>query len=73
MALTVRNLFRCRTESYFDASVTSVRVLLSISEALVKHDLFRHFESWCNSSTFPTYVNCKRIVRDRIQVFENDA
>ena len=45
MAQTGRNLFRCRPESYFDANVTSAGVLLSISEALVKYDLFRHFES----------------------------
>ena len=30
MAPTVRNLFQCRAESYFDTNVTSVRVLLSI-------------------------------------------
>ena len=44
MTPTVRNLFRCRAESYFDTNVTSAGVLLSISEALVKYDLFHHFE-----------------------------
>ena len=73
MAPTVRNLFQCRAESYFDTNVTSVRVLLSISEVLAKYDLFHNFESWYNSSTFPSYENWKRILRDRIQVFENDA
>ena len=73
MAPTVRNLFQCRVESYFDTNVTSAGVLLSTSEALVKHDLFHHFESWYNSSTFPYYENWKRIVRDKIRVFENDA
>ena len=73
MAPTVINLFQCRAESYFDTTVTSAGVKFSISEALVKHDLFHHFESWYNSSTFPIYENWKRIVRDRIQVFENDA
>ena len=73
MARTVRNLFPCRVESYFDTNVTSATVLLSISEALVKYDLFHHFESWYNSSTFPSYENWKRIVRDRIRVFENDS
>ena len=58
---------------YFDVNVTSAGVLLSISEALVKYDLFHHLESWRNNSTFPTYENWKRIVRDRIQVFENDV
>ena len=73
MAPTVRNLFQCRAESYFETNVTFAEVLLGISEALVKYDLFRHFESWYNSSTFPFYENWKRIVRDRIRVFENDA
>ena len=53
--------------------MTSAGVLLSISEALVKYDLFHHFESWYNSFTFPSYENWKRIVRDRFQVFENAA
>ena len=45
MASAVTNLFQCRAESYFDTNVTSAGVLLSISEALVKYDLFHHFES----------------------------
>ena len=73
MVPTVSNFFHYRDESYFDASVIFVGVLFSISEALVKYDLFHHFRSWCNSSTFPTSENGTRIVRDRIQVFENDA
>ena len=60
-------------KSYFDTNVRSARVLLSISEALVKYSLFHHFESWYYSSTFPSYENWKRIVRDRTRVFENDA
>ena len=44
MPPTVRNLFQCRTESYFDTNVTSAGVLLSVSEVLVKYDLFHHFE-----------------------------
>ena len=44
MAPTVRNLFQCRVESYFDTNVTSAGVLLSISEELVKYDLFHHFK-----------------------------
>ena len=74
LAPTVRNLFLCGAESYTDTNVTSSEVLLSISEALVKYrDLLHHFESWCNIFGFPTYENWKRIVRDRIQVFENGA
>ena len=36
MASTVKNLFESRTESYFDTNITSVGVMLSISEVLVK-------------------------------------
>ena len=73
MAPTVRNLFESRTESYFDTNITSVGGLLSISEALVKYDLFQYFELWFHNSTFPTFTDWKRIVRDKIQVFERDA
>ena len=47
--------------------------MLSISDVLVKYDLFQYFESWFNDSTFPTYTDWKRIVRYKIQVFEGDA
>ena len=72
---TVRKLFEStsRTESYFDMTITSVGVMLSISEVLVRYDLFQYFESWFNDSTFPAYTGWKRIVRDKIQVFEGDA
>ena len=67
MAPTVRNLFESRTESYFDTTITSVGVMLSFSELLVKYGLFQYFESWFNDSTFPAYTDWKRIVRDKIQ------
>ena len=73
MAPAVRNLFESRAESYFDNNITSVGVMLSISEVLVKYDLFQYFELWFNNSTFPTYTYWKRIVRDKILVFERDA
>ena len=40
MAPAVKNLFESKTESYFDANVTSVGVMLSISEVLVKYNCF---------------------------------
>ena len=40
MAPTVRKLFESRTESYFDTTITSVGVMLSISEVLMRYDLF---------------------------------
>ena len=73
MAPTFRNLLKSTTESYFDMNITSVSVMLSISEVLVKYDLFQNFESWFNNSTFPTYTDWKRIVRNKIQVFEKDT
>ena len=73
MAPTVRKLFESRTESYFDTTIRSVCVMVSISEVLVRYDLFPYCESWFNDSTFPTYIDWKRIVRDKIQVFEGDA
>ena len=44
MSPTVRNLFESRTESYFDTTVTYVGAMLSISEVLVKYELFQYFE-----------------------------
>ena len=63
MASTVRNLFESRAKSYFDTNITYIGIMLSISEMLVKYDLFQYFESWFNNSTFPTYrigKNCQR-------------
>ena len=40
MASTVRHLFESRTESYVDTNITSIDVMLSTSEVLVKYDLF---------------------------------
>ena len=47
--------------------------MLSITEVLVKYDLLQYFGSWSNDFTFPSYTDWKRIVRDKIQVFERDA
>ena len=44
--------------------------MLTVSDVLVKYDLFQYFESWFNDSTFPTYTDWKKIVRYEIQVFE---
>ena len=65
MAPTGRNLLESRTESYFDTNITSVSVMLSISEVLVKYDLFQYFESWFKNSTFLIYTDWKRIVRSK--------
>ena len=57
MVQSVRGLFMSRAESYFDASVASMRVLPSIIEALNLYDLYHFFVLWFHDSTFPTYSN----------------
>ena len=70
---SVRNLFMSGAESYFDASVTSMGALPSITEALNKYDLFHFFVSWFHDSTFPTYSNWKWIVKTKVRNFEDSA
>ena len=70
MAQSVRSLFTSRAESYFDASITSVGVLL---QALNKYDLFQFFVSWFPGSTFQTYSNWKWIVKTEVRNFEDNA
>ena len=67
-----QKLLESRAESYVDTNIASIGIMLSISEVLVKYDLFQYFESWFNNSAFPTHTDWKRVVRDRIQVFERD-
>ena len=67
MAPSLRNLLRSRTESLFDKDVKSIGILLSICEALNKYDLFKYFEIWFSSSTFPTYGNWKSIVKNKVR------
>ena len=52
MALVVRDLFQIRSQSYFDANIVSLGVLLSICEALRKYGLFSYFDSWFSESAF---------------------
>ena len=47
--------------------------MLSISEALVKYNLFHYFELWYDNSTFPSYQNWEKIVRDKILAFESET
>ena len=70
MAPVVRNLFQIRSQSYFDADIVSLGVLLSICEALHKHGLFSYFDSWFSDSVFPTYSQWKSIVKTKIRIFE---
>ena len=47
--------------------------MLSISEVLVKYNLFNYFDSWFNNSTFPSYKVWEKIVRDTVLAFESDT
>ena len=73
MAQSVRSLFMSRTESYFDASVTSMGVLPSIIEALNKYDLYHLFVSWFHDATFLTFSNWKCILKTKVRNFEDNA
>ena len=73
MVQSVRGLFMSRAESYFDASVASMRVLPSIIEALNMYDLYHFFVSSFHDSTFPTYSNWKCIVKTKVRNFEDNA
>ena len=61
-----------RAESYFDASLTSVGVLPSITEALNKYDWFHFFVSWFQDSTLPTYANWKCSVKTEVRNIEDN-
>ena len=73
MSPLIKNLFDSRTKSFFDSDISSLGVLPSIAESLKKFDLFYYFETWYNSSIFPSYPNWKNIVRDNILHFEKSA
>ena len=70
MSPAVKSLFDSRAKSFFDSDITSLGVLASIAEALYKSELFRCFENWHNSSTFPIYFASKKIMLDKISDFE---
>ena len=68
-----KNLFDCRTKSFFDSDISSLGMLPSTAELVKKFDIFYYFETWCNNSIFPTNPNWKNIVRDNILHFEKSA
>ena len=73
MSPLIKNLFDSRSKSFFDSDISSLGVLPSIAKSLKKFDLFYCFETWYNSSIFPSYPNWKNIVRDNILHFEKPA
>ena len=66
MTPLIKDIFDSRTNSFFDSDMSSSGLLPSITESLKKFDPFHYFETWYNDSIFPTYPNCKNIVRDSI-------
>ena len=72
-AQSVRSLFMSRAENYFDASVTSMGVLPSITEALNKYGLCNFFVSWFYDSTFLTYTNWRWIVKTKVRNFKENV
>ena len=55
------------------ANLLQMGVLPSICEALHNYKLCNYFESWFSNSVFPSYAQCKAIVKSKIKVFEENA
>ena len=72
MPPTVKGLFQCRVDDFFNSSLTSIGVLPSICDALRKYDLFHYLQFWNRDSSFPTYTQWKSIVKTKIREKEND-
>ena len=73
MAPVVRKLFDTMAKSFFDTSIDSLGVLLSICDALKKYGLFCYFDQWFIDSSFPTYFTWKTTVYRKIREFEANA
>ena len=54
MPPTVKGLFQCRVDDFFNSSLISIGVLPSICDALRKYDLFHYLQFWHRDSSFPT-------------------
>ena len=67
MPAIVKGLFQCRVDDFFNSSLTSIGVLLSICDALRKYDLFHYLQFWHRDSSFPTYTQWKSIVKTKIR------
>ena len=72
MPPTVKGLFQCRVDDFFNSSLTSTGVLPSICDALRKYNLFHYLQFWHRDSSFPTYTQWKSIVKTKIREKEND-
>ena len=70
LQVTVKTLFRTRIESFYDEKISSIGVFSIIFEALCKHDLLIYLEEWRRTAIFPTYSVWKKLVKERIILFE---
>ena len=67
---TVRNLFRYQVDSFFYENISSLGILPCICETLHRYELFYYFESRFHNSTFPNYSSWKKIVKSKINKYE---
>ena len=73
MATVVKNLFRRRTESYFDSNISCTGVLPDICEALRKYGLFYCFKLWFKTSVFPVHSWRKATVRRKVRENQSEV
>ena len=73
VAPVVHKLFDTRAKIFFDTSIDSLGVLLSICDALKKYGFFCYFDQWFIDSSYPTYFTWKTIVYRKIREFEANA
>ena len=66
----VYRLFLIRAESFFTSSLNSTDLVKNISEILRKYDLINYFHTWYYEGHFPSYLNWKNIIKDRIDHFQ---
>ena len=72
MPPTVKGLFQCRADDFFNFSLTSIGVLPNICDALREYDLFHYLQFWHRDSSFPTYTQWKSIIKTKIREKEKD-
>ena len=66
----VYRLFLIRAEGFFTSSLNSTGLVKNISEILQKYDLINYFYTWYYERHFPSYLNWKNIIKDRIDHFQ---
>ena len=72
LPVTVKTLFRTRIESFYDEKILSIGIFSTVFEALCKHDLLIYWEEWRRTAIFPTYSVWKKLIKERIILFEKN-